>query len=329
MSELARHYERYGWVAVPILTDAEVADLRAFLDREWARLGMLQGVAGLAQMPMSMCHWIRPVRSIMFRPAVVAAMKELMGEGCAITTELSVPRNGFTTGKRKLTRMGWHEDAGNEGHVAYLMDPRYRFAKCGLFLQDHDPEWGGTIQVVSGGHRFPLKFGGIDFRFYAKRIFNIVGERYWPTQIRVRPGTLVMFDSRLPHASTMPAMARKLNLGSGKATDVPPDKTKYVIYWNASRPDCYQQYVANMVTRANKELESPNGEYPFYADAVRMRFPRDFPPGYESDAKAAGLVIGIPPSEQTEAIRVRFEKAVGLNPGFARWATAFRDLAAA
>ncbi len=44
-------------------------------------------------------------------------------------------------------------DAGSESQHSYLHSSAYRFAKCGIFLQDFDNGWGGGIMIKPKSHR--------------------------------------------------------------------------------------------------------------------------------------------------------------------------------
>ncbi len=325
MGELRKHYDRHGWAAVQVLRSDEVAALRTMLEATWRRLSAAYGTEGISIVPGSMSQWMKPVYQLLYRPAVVAALKEIMGEDCRLFPPLSVPRNHYTLGKARFEPVGWHVDSNGEGRAPYLLDPRYRFAKCGIFLQDHDPEWGGTIEVVSGGHHFPLPIGGTDLRFHAKRAYNILGEHCWPTCLRLAPGTLVVFDSRLPHASTLPKAANNIDYVKDNIDDIPPEKTKYVVYWNAGTGDFADGYLNDWVKRARGELDAPNGHFPFFCDVLRLRYPEDFPPDFVAGIEAAGLTMAMPPRGVADELGTRFQSVVAKHPVFSRWASAYRD----
>lgn len=329
MGELRRHYDRYGWAATQVISAAEVELLRTFLEESWKELSAAYGTRGVAITPGSLSLWTKPVYALLYKPAVVAALKEIMGEDCNLFFPLSVPRNHYTLGKSRFTRVGFHVDSNGEGRAPYLLDPRYRFAKCGIFLQDHDAEWGGTIEVVGGGHRFPLRFGSTDLKFQVKRVYNILGERYWSTCVRLAPGTMVVFDSRLPHASTLPKAPKDVDLVKSNIDGIPPDKTKFVVYWCAGCSEFADGYLSDWVRRSRRELDTPDGQYPFFCDALRLRYPEDYPPDFVAAAAKAGVDVTVPERSVVNELRARFETFIGGDAVFSKWASAYREFAVA
>ena len=123
--------------------------------------------------------------------------------------------------------------------------PDYRFAKCGIFLQDFDNGWGGGIRVKPKSHRGlfernPLKRQLFNSRRFVKRLANMLYLDMDSLRVPTKAGDLCFFDSRLLHSSAPPRWENIRKIGYDRRPDVavfwqdiPPEWTKYVIYWNA------------------------------------------------------------------------------------------------
>ena len=88
----------------------------------------------------------------LFKEPVVRSLRAALGAELCYQNDLDVQRNSY--GQAGLQRRrGWHMDAGSETQHGYLRSADYRFAKCGIFLQDFDNGWGGGIVVKPKSHR--------------------------------------------------------------------------------------------------------------------------------------------------------------------------------
>jgi hypothetical protein len=96
---------------------------------------------------------------------VVRALKEILEHEYTIIPNFSVQKNKFGVGPVTIAkilipnRYGWHTDSGAEPFDPDHVASDYRFVKCGLYLQDNDPEFGGGIDVVPGSHKLLCRTG--------------------------------------------------------------------------------------------------------------------------------------------------------------------------
>ena len=95
---------------------------------------------------------LEPIWRMLFTPQIVKALKAALGFDLCYQNDLDVQRNSFGL-IRWRRHTGWHMDAGSEAGNSYLTSTNYRFAKCGIFLQDFDNGWGGGIRVKAKSHR--------------------------------------------------------------------------------------------------------------------------------------------------------------------------------
>jgi hypothetical protein len=154
--------------------------------------------------------------------------------------------------------------------------------KCGVFLQDNDAE-GGGLSVVPGGHRFPLRRGGIGARFAAKALANRWARRR-AEQLPLRAGDALIFDFRLPHVSSRPRHGG------------PSRRDKLVIYFNAAGKESAASYLEHVQRRAVVE-ERPGGEV-YWSDTLRRRWPSDYPSSLVRAAESSGTRLAALPADE-------------------------------
>lgn len=232
----------------------------------------------------------------MFQPRIVAVLKQILEPSYAMLPTLSVAHNqvGLVAGRYLgLKRPGWHIDSGAEGKQPYLADPAYRFVKCGIYLQDNTPEYGGGVDFVPGGHQFPIRTGNLEFDFKLKTLWNHFGIVFRAEIAPLEAGDFLAFDSRLPHRSTVPAAwhsrftADDYQLGAVR--DFPIEKTKYVIYWDSCRARCAESFLANCARRGESEIEAGGGLY--FAYSAGLFYPDDYAAEFVARVTAAGIRV--------------------------------------
>jgi Phytanoyl-CoA dioxygenase (PhyH) len=293
----------FGIVVVRAALDPdEVRGVRAELDRAFAseqlRDDSVLCPTGFLMHPA--------VWSTLFKSRIVRALRAALGPELCYHQDVHVARNSYgQSGWKRHT--GWHMDSGSEGANAYLRAADYRFAKCGIFLQDFDNGWGGGIRVKLKSHRGHSEPDGLRRRFFfARRALNraasIVRLDFDTLRVPVRAGDLCFFDSRLLHSSVPPSWENIKRIGydrtpdiQGFWRDVPAEHTKYVIYWDASNAAMVQDFLRNSVRRAQREppgmTEQPSRQAMF-TRFLAMRFPDDFPADFVAAAnqRQVGIV---------------------------------------
>jgi hypothetical protein len=282
---LDAQYRRDGFICVRgALTPDEVAYARATIDAAFVAAGEPK-----ALLPVR-CFADERIYRWMFQPRIVAALKEVLEPNYSVTPTLIVPRNQFGMAARRylgLKRPGWHVDSGSEGHAPWLLAADYRFMKCGIYLQDNSAAHGGGVDIVRGGHRFPLRTGNPRLDFGLKTLSNQLGIVTAWQRVALQAGDFLAFDSRLPHRSTLPEQP-----GAG----APP---KYVIYWDSCRTAYAASFIADRAARGAKEIAID----PFFAQMASLAYPDDYPPGFVARVEAAGIRVAMAEPATMRALR--------------------------
>ena len=86
--------------------------------------------------------------SLLFNEKIVNSLKESLGEELNYIPDITLHSNQFGY-------PGWHTDSSSEVYNSYLQSESYKFAKCGIFLQDNTDSWGGGLEVLPRGHKYP------------------------------------------------------------------------------------------------------------------------------------------------------------------------------
>ena len=266
---LENSFTKNGYVIAPrVLGEDKVRALRTLLADAFRKIDSQSQSAPQRLFPRHVLSTPQ-LYSVAFNERIVDCLKLLLGEQYTLFPDFHVQRNVFGNESGP-----WHTDCGSEGKADYLLAREYRFVKCGVFLQDNTMDWGGGINVVPGGHRFPIRTPIKTFTFLAKSIAFHAGIRFFSKMLEIRAGDLVAFDSRLPHRSTWP-----------RRKDLREDRYKYVIYWNASRSD---QYVANFMMNSERRAESEEvkarSEEIFFSDYLSRHFPTNYSPDFVQEA---------------------------------------------
>lgn len=166
---------------------------------------------------------------------------------------------------------GWHIDANSElaRFVDYLFHRKYKICKVGLYLQDNSLEFGGGIDVEVGGHK--------SFRDTHNRYLNLAAyvlDRGLLSRFRqrirvpIQAGDCVIFDSRLPHASSPARM---------QEAEIPKDNLKITFYWDVAGSETdAQRFYNNSVIRAFNDQDGGA----FFTNYLRYHFPDSYPESY-------------------------------------------------
>lgn len=294
--DILRRFRKDGYIVLRnVLSAEEVTQIRSILEEAFDSIESRFGIENFNQLIPQ--HLLRDaeIYKLLFHPTIVGALKAILGDSYASLCNFVIPRNqcGLSTMRYLgiIKRAGWHLDSSAEGKAAYFLDPRYRFAKCGIYFQENTSDWGGAIDVVPGTHNFPLRtgIGGLDFKIKTLRDqFGVVTKAQ---TVNVKAGDAVIFDSRLQHRSTLPEKLLsdhpKVENSRELFLNIPREKIKYVLYWDNGYETFAHAYVRNAMSLADEALQKrqPN----LYSFAAALHYPDDFPEEFCALAKEAGI----------------------------------------
>ena len=258
--------------------------------------------------------WAYPVHE-----RVVEVLKAILEPGYTLVPDLQVQRNLYGLNRLSIARIplpnrwGWHQDAGSEGFKPIHVDPRYRFVKCGLYLQDNDPHYGGGIDIVPRSHRFPLRTGDAHRDWQIRQFVGRLRIAFNVKTVPLEAGDAVFFHSFLWHSSTIPLQCRAYLTEEDRRLDrcrVPAEKTKLTVYFNACRSLCADHFMRNSLERARTELRAattnPHGADLFFCDYLTLQATERLPDEFLQQARRQGIQLAaLAGAELEEALQLR------------------------
>jgi hypothetical protein len=284
-----------------VLDRQEVALVRSALDRAFGN-ALVRDLPTLVSTEM-IKH--EPIWRTLFKERVVNSLRAALGPELCYQHDLDVQRNSFGLIGSKLYT-GWHMDAGSETGNDYLRAADYRFAKCGIFLQDFDNDWGGGIRVKPKSHRGLFEPNGFKRRlFFCRRALNRIALMLRMDvdtfEVPTYAGDLCFFDSRLLHASIPPSRENIKSIGYDRKPeirlfwpDVPQEHTKYVIYWDACNAAMVDDFLRNSVKRAQSEPDGMTEQVlrpVVYTRVLSLRYPDDYPKAFVAAATERNVAV--------------------------------------
>lgn len=313
-----RAFRAFGFVIIrSVIEPKELARLRMTLDEAFAG-------SQLRELPTMWTTEVLKHESVwrcLFKERVVEGLRAALGPELCYLSDAHVQRNSY--GQAGLQRhAGWHMDAGSETHHAYLRSDGYRFAKCGIFLQDFANGWGGGIRVKPKSHRKLSEPDGLKRKlFLLRRIVDRAAIRMRvdvdTLQVPTRAGDLCFFDSRLLHSSVLPSSANIRSIGYDRREDVgsfwaelPAEHTKYVLYWDACNQAMVEDFLRNSMLRAETEVNSmqePVGRTAAFTRYLAVKYPEDYPADFVAAARGRGVMIATLTAEQTALYKQKLQ----------------------
>jgi hypothetical protein len=300
--DIRKAFRVFGFAVIRNALDRrELALVRSELDRAFDS-------AHLHDLPVMCCTELLKYEAIwrcLFKEGVVNSLRAALGPELCYQGDLDVQRNSY--GQAGLQRhRGWHMDAGSETQNDYLRSQEYRFAKCGIFLQDFDNGWGGGIMVKPKSHRRffesnPLKRKLFSLRRALDRTAIKVGVDVDTLWVPTRAGDLCFFDSRLLHSSVLPSAANIRKIGYDRKQDIgsfwpviPNAHTKYVIYWDACNSAMVDDFLRNSISRSETEIRGMQEEPcrpAVFTRFLSVRYPDDYPADFVAAASSRDVGV--------------------------------------
>jgi hypothetical protein len=170
--------------------------------------------------------------------------------------------------------------------------PDYGFVKCGLYLQDNDPEYGGGIDVVPGSHKLLFRTGMNRLDGKIRLFKGKLGVIFNNKTVPIKKGDVVIFHSFLMHSATHPKgifeNITELDKKSAHYSAMPLQKTKLTLYFDACRSRFASPFLKVSTQRAKKELNST--EYSArkklaYYDQLRFQLGQCYPKEFLEQVK--------------------------------------------
>jgi len=297
--ELPDNFEGQGFIIIKqVLSAEEVKELRKFIKDKFESYGNKRFLY-----PDEMMNYPEFFQ-LYFRGRIVETLKKVLGDDLCYYNDFSVQHNVFG---------GWHKDCDGEVPAKYLMDSDYKFAKCGIYLQDNTKEWGGGINVLPGGHKFPVKSGFYKIDHFVKKIFNRVMTNFKGAAMDIKAGDMVIFDSRLPHSAVFPYDMAGLTMGRlGEIHGIPEEHTKFVIYWNASNIKIEKEFLLHRETYQAQKKEGID----FHISRIlKSYFPDDFPDEFVNLSKENSVKLSTLSKEKCRKFKRKLEQVAENNSG--------------
>lgn len=231
---------------------------------------------------------INELYSLPFLSKIVSHLKLILGDNYVQWSDFQLQRNSFG---------GWHVDAGSENMRHYLFKKNYRFAKCGIYLQENSYEWGGGIGVRLFSHKIYNSFPYF-IRIQMARVYKLI-KKFLEHYVIIHPGDFVCFDSRIEHSSRFPSSVSLSDISDYGTYPLAKEHSKYVFYFNACNQESSSDFMNNSLNRGYFEEYLPGSEEVFFADYLSRGFPEDYPEDFVEKVRINNLALATPPKKAT------------------------------
>ena len=212
----------------------------------------------------SICLNEKEIYKTIFNKKLVQIYKEIIQDEVYLIPELHVQINQFPKNKNQ----GWHFDGQSERNKEYLKATNRKFFRIGIYLQNNDTDYGGGIDVLKCNFfkKLPLKIN----RRIEKKIIEFYS-LFFSKTVESKKGSVVFFDSRLPHKGTFP----KKNPFDINFRD------KYVIYFQVGNKEHCNYFLKNSVDRMFKNYNNKKVKN-YFLDYLKLNFPDEYSPEFVS-----------------------------------------------
>jgi hypothetical protein len=307
-----------------VLSDDEIKNLREKIFQVFdEREKQTSGRYNVNKLGPSTAYWTPEIWQILFKGKLVNALKTILEPEYSLIPDLHIQINKFGFARNTIfgipmpNKHGWHIDAGSETISANHLNPDYRLVKCGLYLQDNDPEYGGGIDIVPSSHKFPISSGFTKLDWKARGIRSKLGILFQSKTLPLEKGDMVIFHSFLMHRGTYPKTSLLAGLKSAAEKNcmypLPREHSKIVVYFNACRKKFATNFMRHNLAQAQKQITRANmGDIPFgmsYCEEVGLDAKR-FPEGFiEQLEKSRIHMASLTGQELEEGLKLRQEAA--------------------
>ena len=281
VTPLQRQFSQDGYVVFPgVVSPQEIASMREAGEKFFSKGRSHMFTRDFLEFPA--------LASLPFNPKIVEKIRAVFGEQFATISQFSMSAN--------LHNPQWHRDSQSQTGDDCLFDPEYLVAKCAVYLQDNDREWGGGMEIVPRSHRAEY-FGyrssfsrsnpiGKLVRLLQRVALNLRTRRLRRVWLPLKAGDALLFHANLVHRASQPARGKKYTGHMNVAlVDPPKDKFKFLIDWEVSPSNRYlPTYLAHQKKRALSEAG-------LFRDSLGVRFPEDYDPKLVEHIQRLGLKI--------------------------------------
>jgi hypothetical protein len=270
----------------------------------------------------SITYWKQEIWEILFKEKLINALKTILEPEYYLIPDLHIQMNAFGLVNSTIfgipipNKYGWHIDAGSESISTDHLDPEYRLVKCGLYLQDNTPEYGGGIDIVPKSHKFPVSSGFSTLDWQARRIRSKLGILFGNKTLTIKKGDMVIFHSFLMHSGTHPRPSLLVDIRTAakknRMYSLPREHSKIVVYFNACRKKFATNFLRHNLAQAQKQVARANmGNIPrgmSYCDEVSLQAAKGFPENFTELLRKNGIYMAsLEGSELKEGLKLRQE----------------------
>ena len=208
----------------------------------------------------------KEIFDLFFLPNIVRKLRELSSE-IFYLADLNIQINQINNkGKNK----GWHIDANFENYLKqqYLFSTDYRFYKVGIYFQENTLQFGGGIDIKKKGHKAFKNLGKVKLNNLYRTSYNYLTDLipFNKKRIPIKSGEVLIFDSRLPHASSASKTSTE---------NITKNNMKMNFYWDvAGRKEDANNYLNSLIIRSYLSKNKENKK--FNANVLRHNFPKTF-----------------------------------------------------
>lgn len=233
---------------------------------------------------------IKDLYELPLRQNIVNNLKIALGNNYVQWGDFQLQRNCFG---------GFHTDSGSENMAPYLLKKNYKFVKCGIYLQANSKLYGGGIAIRWFSHKLLYNNLPSPIKIMVHQLYKML-KNFLEHNVRINPGDLVFFDSRLLHASSLPSNVAVDDCDQYGQYHLEEAYAKYAFYWNACAEDSWKEFMINTFKRSYLEEVIPQAKEIFFTDYSSRRYPDEYPKDFVKLVTSHKLGFASPTARQAE-----------------------------